>query len=282
MPRFSYVNGRVAAHADSFVSIEDRGYQFADGVYEVLAVADGRLCHLDRHLERLGRSLAGLRIAWPVAPSVIPGLLARMARLNRVRNGVVYLQITRGVAPRNHLFPADVAPSLVITAWTAPGPSAKAVEAGVAVTTAPDHRWKRVDLKTICLLPNVLAKQAAKEQGAAESWLVDAQGLVTEGTAANAFIVTKAGTLLTRPADGGILGGVTRANVLDLAARAGIPLQERAFSVAEAREAAEAFSTATTITVLPVTRIDGHAIGNGQPGPVTRRLRGLYQELRRP
>jgi len=245
-----------------------------------MAVAAGRACHVEQHLDRLGRSLAAVEIGWPVPRRVLPLIVAEVVRRNLVGEGIAYLQIGRGVAKRNHLFPADAEPSLVVTARRQSGPSAAAVERGVTVVTRPDERWGRVDIKTIGLLANVLARQSAKQSGAYETWLVDVHGQVTEGAATNAFIVTAAGTLLTRPTGPAILGGVTRANVLELARRNGIAVAERAFSVDEAKAAAEAFLSGTTVMVLPVVAIDGAAIGDGRPGPVTRRLRALYQELR--
>ena len=280
MPRISYVNGRYIPHHDAVVHVEDRGYQFADAVYEVVPVAGGRICHLDQHLDRLERSLGALAIAWPVARRVLPIILERVARLNRIDTGLVYVQASRGVAPRNHYFPAETPPSLVVSAWSAKGPSAEQVQKGVSVVTRPDQRWKRPDIKTVGLLPNLLARQSAKEAGGYEAWLVNDGGFVTEGTATNAFIVAKDGALLTHPADNSVLGGVTRANVLKLAREQGIEVGERPFTIAEALAAREAFLTGTTVTVLPVTRIDGHAVGEGRPGPVTLKLRALYQELR--
>lgn len=281
MARISYVNGQYELHAEAGVHIEDRGFQFADSVYEVLPAVGGRICHLDQHLDRLERSLGALAMAWPVSRRVLPVILARVVGLNRVRDGVVYVQISRGTAARNHTFPAETAPTLVVSAWPHKGPAALQVEAGVSVVTRPDQRWKRPDIKTVGLLPNLLARQSAKEASAYEAWLVNEQGFVTEGSATNAFIIAKDGALLTHPADGSVLEGVTRANVIALARRLGIEVGERPFTVAEALAAREAFVTGTTVTVLPVVRIDGHKVGEGHPGPITQHLRALYQELRR-
>ena len=280
MPRISYVNGRYVPHHDAVVHVEDRGYQFADAVYEVVPVAGGRVCHLGQHLARLERSLDALAITWPVPRRVMPFIIERVAKLNRVQNGLVYLQASRGVAPRNHYFPANTPPTLVVSAWPTKGPSVDQVEKGVAVVSRPDQRWKRPDIKTVGLLPNVLARQSAKEAGGYEAWLINDKGFVTEGSATNAFIVAEDGTLVTHPADSSVLGGVTRSNVLSLALKAGIKVEERPFTLAEAMGAREAFLTGTTTTVLPVTRIDGQPVGEGRPGPISLKLRALYQELR--
>lgn len=280
MARISYVNGQYQLHAEAGVHIQDRGFQFADAVYEVLPAVAGRIHHLDQHLDRLERSLGALAMAWPVSRRVLPVVLARVVELNRVRDGVVYVQISRGSAPRNHAFPAETAPTLVVSAWPHKGPTAEQIGNGVAVVTRPDLRWKRPDIKTVGLLPNLLARQSAKEIGAYEAWLVNERGFVTEGSATNVFIVAQDGALLTHPADGSVLEGVTRANVIALARRAGIEVGERPFTVAEALAAREAFLTGTTITVLPVISIDGHKVGEGHPGPITQNLHTLYQELR--
>lgn len=281
MPRVSYVNGRYVPHDEAVVHIEDRGYQFADAVYEVIPVAGGHPRHLQQHLDRLGRSLAALSIGWPVPRSVLPVIVTEVVRRNRVTEGLVYLQATRGVARRNHLFPKDAVPSLVVTAWRQTGPSPQTVAKGISVATQADIRWKRPDIKTVGLLGNVMAKQSAKEAGADEAWLVDSHGFVTEGSATNAYIIDADGALRTHPDNGAILGGVTRSNVLELAGRLGISVVERAFTVPEAKAAREAFISGTTVTVLPVVSIDGDPVGDGRPGPLTLRLRELYQELRR-
>ncbi len=280
MARISYVNGRYVPHDQAVVHVEDRGFQFADGVYEVLPVVAGRICHLDQHLDRLGRSLGALAIAWPVPRRVLPVILAEVLRRNRFREGMAYLQITRGPAHRNHAFPLATVPSLVVSAWPHKGVSAAQVEQGVAVVIRPDQRWKRPDIKTVGLLPNALARQSAKEAGAFEAWMIDSRGVITEGAATNAFIVAKDGALLTHPADSRILAGITRANVIALAREHGIEVGERPFTQDEVRTAREAFMTGTTITVLPVTRIDGVSVGDGRPGPISLRLRALYAELR--
>ena len=280
MSRFAYVSGRYLRQGVASVPIEDRGYQFADGVYEVIAVHHGRLIDRELHLQRLARSLGELRIAQPVSDRVLLTILDRVVALNRIGSGIVYLQITRGVAPRDHAFPGNVRPQLVVTARRAKPADPKLIEAGAAVVSIPDERWARRDIKSISLLPNVLGKQIAREAGAIEAWQIDAEGLVTEGTSSNAWIVTDEGAIVTRPAGPVILNGITRLVVIDFAREAGLDFVERAFSLAEAKAAPEAFLTSTTSLVLPVTRIDGAPIGDGKPGPVTRQLRArILQHL---
>ncbi|MCX5494099.1 D-amino-acid transaminase [Kaistia dalseonensis] len=281
MSRFAYVNGRYIRHADAAIHIEDRGYQFADGVYEVCEVRSGRLIDEERHMARLERSLAELRIDLPMPLSALGVVLREVVRRNMVRDGLVYLQVTRGVAPRNHLFPAPGTPSsLVVTSRSASRSASDArAEKGVAVITVPENRWDRVDIKTVGLLPNVLAKQAAKEAGAYEAWFVDADGNVTEGSSTNAWIVTKDGVIVTRPAESGILRGITRSVILDLAAADGLNVEERAFSLEEAKTAREAFITAATTLVMPVVQIDGAPVANGAPGIVATQLRQRFHDF---
>lgn len=281
MSRIAYVNGRYLPHARAGVHIEDRGYQFADAVYEVCQIARGDIVDMRRHLDRLDRSLAALRIRWPLARRALETIVAEVARRNRVADGMVYIQVTRGVAPREHTFPSpDVRPSLVLTAKRIDPAALEArAAAGIAVVTLRDDRWSRVDIKTVGLLPNVLARQHAKENGAGEAWLVDGDGMVTEGAATNAWIVTRDRRLVTRPADFGILRGITRATILDVAARLGLAVEERAFSVAEAMDAAEAFVSGATTMAMPVIAMDGRAIGGGRPGPVTLSLRQAFLDV---
>lgn len=275
MPRYAYVNGRYLLHALARVHVEDRGYQFADGVYEVILIHDGRLIDEEPHLDRLGYSLKELRIPWPMARPALRLVLRELIVRNGVAHGTVYLQVTRGVASRDHKFPARATPSLVATTKRQK-PTPAALAAGVAVITRPDIRWRRCDIKSVSLLPNILGKQAAAEAGAFEAWLVDDDGRITEGSSTNAWIVTPAGRLVTRNLSAAILSGITRLSLLQLVQSQGIAFEERPFSVAEAKEAAEAFLTSTTSLVLPVTRIDGQAIGDGKPGPLTMKLRDGY------
>jgi D-alanine transaminase len=275
MSRIVYVNGRYVNRRDAAVHVEDRGYQFSDGVYEVCEVRGGRLIDERRHLARLKRSLGELRIGRPMSEAALGVVLRETVRRNRVRDGIVYLQVTRGVARRDHAFPPpDTMPSVVVTARSIDiaGNDRVAVE-GIAVITVPDNRWARVDIKAIALLPNVLAKQAAREQGAREAWFVAADGTVTEGSSTNAWIVTGTGKVVTRPADQGILRGITRAVLLEVIKAQGLTLEERPFTVEEAYGAREAFVTAASQIVMPVVRIDGRPVGNGHPGSVATALR---------
>jgi D-alanine transaminase len=257
------------------VNVEDRGYQFSDGVYEVCEVRGGRLVDERRHIERLQRSLSELRIALPMMPAALGVVLRETVRRNRVRWGIVYLQITRGVARRDHAFPpAGTVPSVVVTARNLDLAGAEKLAAdGVAVVTVPDNRWERVDIKSVSLLPNVLAKQAAREQGAREAWFVDRDGRITEGSSSNAWIVTRDGKVITRHADHAILKGITRGVVLEVLAEQGLELVERAFTLEEAHGAREAFLTSASQIVIPVVRIDGRPVGNGAPGLIATALR---------
>jgi D-alanine transaminase len=278
MARIAYVNGRYQPHRAAAVHIEDRGYQFADGVYEVVPVQNGRLIDEDLHLDRLAFSLAELAIAPPMDQRALKAVLREVLRRNGVARGILYLQVTRGVAPRDHKFPAAARPSLVITAKRLKPIPAKHLEEGVGVITLPDLRWKRCDIKTISLLPNVLGKQKAFEEGAYEAWQVDPDGMVTEGTSTNAWIVTKDRKIITRPLSHEILPGVTRRALLELLKTANLALEERSFTLDEAHNAAEAFLTSSSVFLLPITRIDGTAVGGGKPGPIAKRLRELYVE----
>jgi D-alanine transaminase len=280
MSRVAYVNGRYVAHRQAAVHIEDRGYQFADGVYEVCEVKGARLIDERRHMQRLARSLSELGIPFPMSAAALGVVLREVARRNRVADGLVYLQVTRGVAPRNHAFPSPgVEPGIVVTARPIDRAAGERRAAdGVAVITVPENRWARVDIKTVSLLPNVLAKQRAKEAGAFEAWFVDQDGFVTEGSSTNAWIVTGERRLVTRPADFGILRGITRSVILDLAGRDGLAVEERRFSVEEALAAREAFITAASTLVMPVVKIDGRLVGDGKPGRVATELRARFHE----
>ena len=278
MSRIVYVNGRYVAHRDAMVHVEDRGYQFSDGVYEVCEVRDGRLVDERRHIDRLQRSLSELKIAMPMTRAALAVVLRETVARNRVRNGIVYIQVTRGVARRDHAFPPPgTRPAIVVTA--------RAIErtrgeneaaAGVAVVSVPESRWARVDIKSVSLLPNVLAKQVAKDAGAREAWFVDKDGFVTEGSSSNAWIVTADGKVMTRPADNSILKGISRGVVFDAMKDLGVTFDERPFTLSQALAAREAFITAASQIVLPVVRIDGKPVGDGKPGKVATALRGAF------
>jgi D-alanine transaminase len=281
MSRIVYVNGRYQPHAAAQVHIEDRGFQFADSVYEVCEIRDGNIVDETRHLARLNRSLGELRIEPPMTQAALSLIMGETARRNRVRNGLVYIQITRGVAPRDHAFPTRaIVPTLIVTARSKGRDRfATELEQGIAVITVPDDRWKRPDIKTTGLLPNVLARQSAREKGAYEAWFVDANGKVTEGTSTNAWIITAAGTLVTRPADHAILRGITRTTLIDVLRKKGLTLMERSFSVPEAQAAREAFITSATSILLPVVAIDDAPIGNGRPGALSLELRSAFHHF---
>ena len=278
MSRIAYVNGRYLPHAAAGVSIDDRGYQFGDGVYEVCEIRDGALVDEARHLARLERSLAALRMAAPMSAPALRFILREIVRRNRVRDGLVYVQATRGVARRDHVFPEPAGTaSLVVAARSIDRRIGEARAAnGVRVVTMADQGWARPDIKSLQLLPNVLARQAARDRGAYEAWLVDAQGYVTEGAATNAWIVTPQGGLVTRRADETILHGVARATLLTLARAEGLAFEERAFLAEEAYGAREAFLTSAINVVMPVVAIDDRSIGDGRPGPVALSLRGKF------
>jgi D-alanine transaminase len=278
MSRIAYVNGRFLPHADAAVHVEDRGYQFGDAVYEVWLVAGGSLCDAEGHFARLERSLGELRIASPMGRRALEFVLRETLRRNRVKDGLIYLQISRGVARRDHAFPTPPpAPGIVVTAKSIdPAVGEAKASKGVAVITTGETRWGRCDIKTVNLLPNVLAKQAAKDAGAYEAWFVDELGFVTEGSSTNAWIVDRQGVLRTRDIQANILRGVTRAAVLRIIADTGLSLAEGPFALSDALEAKEAFITGASTQVTPVVAIDGRKVGSGEPGPVAKRLRQLY------
>lgn len=276
MPRIAYVNGRYVPHREAAVHVEDRGYQFADGVYEVVTVQGGRLVDELGHLDRLDRSLRELRIDWPVTRRSLELIMRELIRRNGIVDGIVYLQITRGVARRDFKFPKEAAPALVLTCRRMNLNPVAQIEDGVKVITLPDIRWKRRDIKSVSLLPQVLGKQKAAEAGAFEGWQVDEDGFVTEGCSSNAWIVTKDGTLVTRHANNLILNGITRQSILKIATEEGVPFEERPFSVEEAYEAREAFLSSATTYATPITQIDDRVIANGKPGSLALRLRQAY------
>lgn len=278
MSRIAYVNGRYVPLGDAAVNVEDRAFQLGDGVYEVCEVRGGRLIDEARHMARLERSLKAIQIEQPMNRVAIGVILRELVRRNRVENGIVYLQVSRGVAPRNHAFPlVPVKPGIVGTARSIDiAQGAKRAEEGIAVLTVPDNRWGRVDIKTVGLLPNVIAKQTARAAGAYEAWFVDREGRVTEGASTNAWIVTADDRLVTRQTDHGILPGITRSVLMDMLGPEELSVEERPFTVEEALGAKEAFISAASTVVLPVVSIDGKAVGSGKPGPVAKRLRAAF------
>jgi D-alanine transaminase len=278
MSRIVYVNGDFVPEAEAKISVFDRGFLFADGVYEVTPVLDGRLIENDGHMTRLQRSLDELAMPAPVPVAEIPALMEELVRRNGVEEGAVYLQVTRGAADRDFAFPAAPTPSMVMFTQKKALRDNAAVRDGLRVVSMPDWRWARRDIKTVQLLAPSMMKQRAKDAGADDAWMVQ-DGFVTEGTSNNAYIVTKAGVIVTRHLSNDILHGITRASVLKLAAEAQMKIEERPFTVAEAQDAAEAFVTAATSFVTPVVAIDGATLGDGKPGPVTRRLREIYLEM---
>ncbi|OAP34458.1 D-amino acid aminotransferase [Sinorhizobium glycinis] len=281
MPRIAYVNGAYVRHSEAAVHVEDRGYQFADGVYEVCEVRHGFIVDLRRHLDRLDRSLTELRMDWPMSRAALIHVIREVLRRNRVRNGLFYLQVTRGVARRDHVFPAEgTPPSVVVTAkrTDAAGIARKNAE-GISAITVLENRWDRVDIKSVGLLPNVLARQKAKELGAQEAIFVDADRMVKEGAATNVWIVDGEGTLRTRPAEHGILRGITRTTLMDVAKPLGLKIEERAFSVDEMMAAREVFITAATSICFPVVSIDGKTIGNGHPGSIAQNIREAFFDV---
>lgn len=278
MPRVSYVNGCYLHHADARVHIEDRGYQFADGIYEYVAFYNRTLLDGELHWQRLARSLAALSIAPPVSVCALNIIVRELIARNGRQHGGLYLQITRGVARRDHPFPKHTKPSLVLTVCAPKFPRPYEVKNGVKVITHPDERWARRDIKSVALLANVLAKQEASRQGAREAWLVEDEKNISEGAVSNTYIINHKGELITHPADHHILGGVTRDVVLRLAKKNGVAVKERVFSIAEMRDATEAFITSTSANVLPVAAIDGKPVGSGKVGDITRKLQELYGE----
>lgn len=276
MSRIAYVNGRYVPQSAATVHVEDRGYQFADGVYEVIAIANRALVDGGWHLDRLERSLRELRIAAPMSRGALTAVIAEVIRRNGIVNGSIYMQLTRGVAPRDHPFPRNAETQVVMTAKHAVAPAKNVAEDGVKVITTPDIRWGRCDIKTVGLLGAVLGKQAAREANAYESFFYDRDQMVTEGSSTNAWIVTQDGAIVTRPPSNAILNGITRLRVIEIARAAGFKVIERPFSLAELKSAREVFLTSTSSYVTPVTQVDEKVIANGKPGSTALALRERY------
>ena len=278
MSRIVYVNGAFVAEEDAKISVFDRGFLFADGVYEVTPVLRGKLVENAGHMKRLQRSLDELKMASPTPVAEIPALMQDLVTRNAVDEGMVYLQVTRGAADRDFAFPKHPEPSLVMFTQSRPLIDTAPARNGISVISAPDIRWGRRDIKTVQLLAPSMMTQAAKDAGADDAWMVE-DGFVTEGTSNNAYIVTRAGVIVTRQLSNAILHGITRASVLRLAAEAQMAVEERPFTIAEAQDAAEAFYTSASAFVTPVVKIDGVRLGDGKPGPVAKRLREIYLEM---
>ena len=280
MSRIAYIDGVYQPLNMPGILVEDRGYQFADGVYEVCAIRGGKLLDEARHLDRLDYSLAALDMPPPMSRLALQQVMRETLRRNRVRDGILYMQVSRGVAPREHMFNPDLKPVLVITARPiAADRRAQIMKKGISVVSVPDQRWARCDIKSISLLPNVLARQSARNAKVQEAWQIDMQGMVTEGAATNAWIVDAKGVLRTRPASHKILNGIVRQVLLDCVVDLGMKFEEKPFSLKEALAAKECFSTASTMSVFPVIEIDGQKIGAGKPGEVAKMLSDAYDAV---
>lgn len=276
MSRIAYVNGSYVPEADAKISVFDRGFLFADGVYEVTPIVNGKLVDYDAHMERLERSLGELRMDWPCSKDEMQTMHLELIKRNKLKEGIIYMQVTRGVADRMFNFPKDITSSLVAFPQVmnlVDNPNART---GIKIITTPDIRWLRRDIKSVMLLAPVLGKQEAYEKGAAEAWMVE-DGMITEGTSSNAYIV-KGDTIITRPLSHRILAGCTRRALFRLSQEHGVKIEERLFTPEEAYAADEAFLTSASQFVMPITEIDGNRVGGGQPGPVTRKLRELFLE----
>lgn len=278
MARISYVNGKYLLHREATVHIEDRGYQFADGIYEYCAFYNGIVLDADLHLKRMARSLKELQIDAPMVTAALQQVIHELIDRNGKADGGLYIQVTRGVARRDHPFPKTTKPSLVMTVCSPKYAKPAEIKNGVRAITLRDNRWERCDIKSIALLANVLSKQEASRQGAREAWLVKENGHISEGSVSNAYIVNAKGEIITHPADMDILGGVTREVVLGLARRHGIKVHEKPFSMNDIKAASEAFITSTSANVLPVVKIDGMTLGKGKPGEITHKLMELYHD----
>ncbi|MFW6077542.1 MAG: D-amino-acid transaminase, partial [Hyphomicrobiales bacterium] len=276
MSRIVHVNGQFVPEEEAQVSVFDRGYLFADGVYEVTAVIDGRLIDYEPHMNRLARSLGELEMAWPVTRERLREVHEELIERNALREGRVYMQVTRGVSERDFVYPKDARSSLLAFTQTAPVLADPKADKGVKVISIPDIRWKRRDIKSIALLPQCMGKQRAAEAGAYEGWMHE-DGFITEGTSSTSYIVT-GGRIVTRGLSNAVLPGVTRLAIMRLAAERDMEIEERPFTLEEAYGAEEAFLTSASAIVLAVVDIDGRAIGGSRPGPVARRLRELYLE----
>ena len=279
MSRIVFLNGSFVPYEEAKISVMDRGFLFADGIYEVAAVLDGRLVDNEAHLARLDRSLGEIRIPNPYSAAEWTRLEEEIVRRNNITEGLVYMEVTRGASERDFAFPpANTAPTVVMFTQPKNIRRSPQAEIGIAVVTVPDLRWKRRDIKSVGLLGQVLAKQAAVEAGAGDAWMVE-DGFVTEGSSSTAYIITADSRIITRPLSNAILPGITRVAIMKLAAEAGLTVEERLFRVEEAHAAQEAFATSASSIVMPVVSIDGTPVGSGKPGPLATRLRALYFEM---
>lgn len=280
MSRIAFVNGEFVPHSEAYVHIDDRGYQFADGVYEVCEIRNGQIIDFDGHMTRLQFSLSELKIAMPMAITALAVKMKQTIKRNYVHDGMIYLQVTRGVSPRNHAFPpAWVKPSIILTAKSVSRQSRlQAYSNGISVISVPENRWARPDIKSIGLLPNCMAKQEAKELGAFEAWFVDDDGMVVEGSSSNAWIINQDNEIITKNANGSILKGITRAAILRQIEAQNLTIVERAFSLREAILAKEAFISSATTIVMPVVKIDNHLVAGGKVGEMAKNLlKDFYQ-----
>lgn len=276
MSRIVHLNGQFLPEAEAKVSVFDRGYLFADGVYEVTAVIDGKLIDFAPHMDRLARSLGEIDMAWPIAREALRDVHEELLDRNGLSEGRIYMQVTRGVAERDFAFPKNATSSLLAFTQASRVVDDPKAEAGVKAVSIPDIRWKRRDIKSIALLAQCMGKQKAAEAGAYEGWMHE-DGFVTEGTSSTSYIVAD-GRIITRGLSNAVLPGVTRLAILRLAKERNMEVEQRPFTLEEAYTAEEAFLTSASALVLPVVEIDGRAIGDGRPGPVARRLRTLYLE----
>ncbi len=276
MSRIAYVNGRYIRHNIAALHIEDRATQFSDGVYEVFAVHRGKLLDAEMHYERLERSLKELRMDVPISRRSLSLVIENLVFRNRVEEGICYLQISRGIAPRNHAFPVKNRQSIVLTTRRSDPSPGQAGRNGVKVITLPDQRWGRRDIKSVSLLPNILAKEQAVKEGAFEAWLIKENGTITEGSHSNAWLINSLGQIITHPANQEILDGITRKRIIEIICREGMEIVESGFNVDELPAARETFLTSTSSFVVPVTQINEIMVSNGEPGPITMRIRDLY------
>ncbi len=273
-----YINGKYMPKIESKISIEDRGLNFSDGIYEVIRFKNKKLLNFKDHQSRLERSLNEIKITFPFASKrSVKIIISNLLKINSYENGFVYLQITRGTATRNHLFPKFTKPNVILSLY--PEPDISNLSQGVSVILTDDMRWKRCDIKSVSLLPNVLGKQYAHENGCYESWQMDKEKYITEGTTSNAFIVSKTGKIKTHPLNNKILGGVTRNTLIRAAKLNKVPIVEKAFSLKDLLNCKEAFLTSTTVGVLPVTKINNKKIKSGKIGSQTKKLIKIYNEF---